>query len=164
VSEVQTSRGFSKLAVEEISPILTSGVLLDVAASKGVAELEHGYAVSAEDLGGVPREAGRERRTWRRGAGAYRVRQILGRRREVSHRTGDGVALSYWLADRGVIAVGADNMAWDVPGLKDPELDCTLPGHLILLVRRGIYIIENLMLEELARREATHASSLSVLP
>jgi kynurenine formamidase len=25
-----------------------------------------------------------------------------------------------------------------------------LPGHLILLVRHGIYIIENLMLEELA--------------
>jgi kynurenine formamidase len=57
---------------------------------------------------------------------------------------------SYWLAERGVLAVGADNMAWDVPGLKDPELGCTLPGHLILLVRRGIYIIENLNLEGLA--------------
>ena len=34
--------------------------------------------------------------------------------------------------------------------LKDPELGCTLPGHLILLARRGIYIIENLNLEELA--------------
>jgi hypothetical protein len=28
---------------------------------------------------------------------------------------------SYWLADRQVLAVGADNMAWDVPGLRDPE-------------------------------------------
>ena len=41
-------------------------------------------------------------------------------------------------------------MAWDVPGLRDPELGCIMPGHLILLARRGIYIIENLALEDLA--------------
>ncbi len=49
-----------------------------------------------------------------------------------------------------MFAVGADNMAWDVPGLVDPELGCTLPGHLILLVRRGIYMVENLKTDELA--------------
>ena len=37
-----------------------------------------------------------------------------------------------------------------MPGLKDPELGCYLPGHLILLSRHGIYIIENLQLDELA--------------
>src|SRR4029450_10697087 len=46
---------------------------------------------------------------------------------------------SRWLAGEGVLAVGADNMAWDVLGLLDPELGCELPGHLILLVRHGIY-------------------------
>jgi kynurenine formamidase len=46
--------------------------------------------------------------------------------------------------------VGADNPAWDVPGMKDPDLGCMLPGHLILLARRGIYIIENMNLDELA--------------
>jgi kynurenine formamidase len=57
---------------------------------------------------------------------------------------------SYWLAERRVLAVGADNMAWDAPGLRDPVLGCLMPGHLILLARSGIYIIENLALEELA--------------
>ena len=47
-----------------------------------------------------------------------------------------------------MLAVGADNMAWDVIGLVDPETG--LPGHLLLLARSGIYIIENLQLEELA--------------
>jgi len=47
--------------------------------------------------------------------------------------------------------VGADNMAWDEIGLIDPDLKMTLPGHAILLVRNGIYILENLYLEELAR-------------
>jgi kynurenine formamidase len=57
---------------------------------------------------------------------------------------------SRWLADGGVVAVGADNMAWDVPGRRDPELGCLYPGHLILLARRGVYIIENLALEKIA--------------
>jgi kynurenine formamidase len=63
---------------------------------------------------------------------------------------------SYWLADRRVLAVGADNMAWDVPGMRDPELGCLMPGHLILLARRGIYIIENLRLDELAVARGYH--------
>ena len=46
-----------------------------------------------------------------------------------------------------VLAVGADNMAWDVIGLRDPVTNTQLPGHLILLARSGIYIIENLQLE-----------------
>jgi kynurenine formamidase len=63
---------------------------------------------------------------------------------------------SYWLAEKHVLAVGADNMAWDVPGLRDPELGCLLPRHLILLARGGIYIIENLALEELAAVRCYH--------
>jgi kynurenine formamidase len=41
-------------------------------------------------------------------------------------------------------------MAWDVIGPTDPELGVTLPGHVLMLVRAGIPIIENLNLEELA--------------
>jgi kynurenine formamidase len=147
---VQTSRGFTRLGVEEIPPILGPGVLLDVAASKGVEGLEPGYAVTDEDLEaccegqGVNLEPG----------SVALVRTGNGRYWDDAERylAGPGMAASasYWLADRGVLAVGADNMAWDVPGVKDPELGCTLPGHLILLARRGIYIIENLMLEDLA--------------
>ncbi len=48
-----------------------------------------------------------------------------------------------------MLAVGADNMAWDWTGEADPELGFTLPGHVLLLVRAGVYIVENLMLEEL---------------
>jgi len=47
--------------------------------------------------------------------------------------------------------VGADNVAWDEPGVVDADLKVTLPVHVILLVHFGIYIIENLFLEDLAR-------------
>ena len=46
------------------------------------------------------------------------------------YEAGPGVAPdgSRWLAGRRPVAVGADNLAWDVPGIDDPELG-TLPGH-----------------------------------
>ena len=148
--EVQTPRGFTRLGIEEIPPIITHGVLLDVAASRGVEALEPGYAVTEEDLanccahqdvairpGDVVLVRTGNARYW-----AESERYLAG--------PGMAASASYWLVERQVSAVGADNMAWDVIGLKDPDLGCQLPGHLILLARNGIYIIENLMLDELA--------------
>jgi kynurenine formamidase len=69
---------------------------------------------------------------------------------EYLHAAGVSAAGSRWLVARQVKAVGADNMAFDVIEPADPELHVTLPGHLLLLVRAGIPIIENLNLDELA--------------
>jgi len=74
----------------------------------------------------------------------------VGEPRGVRAGAGIGVESSRWLAGRRPLAVGADNLAWDVPSFVDPELG-TIPGHSILLVRAGIYIIESLNLEQLAR-------------
>lgn len=70
---------------------------------------------------------------------------------------------SAWLASLRISAVGADNMAWDEVGVVDPDLKVSLPGHLILLVQHGIYIIENLNLEELAQ-DKCYEFTLIVLP
>ncbi len=154
VGEVQTSRGFSKLAVEEIEPILAPAVLLDVAANKNVESLEPGYAVGADEL----QECCARQDVEIEAGSVVLVRTGNGRYWDEADRylAGPGMdtGASRWLAERRVLAVGADNMAWDVPGFRDPELGCTLPGHLILLVRHGIYIIENLQLEELAAAQA----------
>ncbi len=57
---------------------------------------------------------------------------------------------SEWLAEHGPRAVGADNLAWDPIEYRDDALG-SLPGHVVLLVRHGIHILENLFLEELGR-------------
>lgn len=149
-NDVQTTRGFKRLAVEEVPPLLSRGVLLDVPAKEGVEELEPRYAVSEEDLEecceaqGVSVEPG----------SVVLVRTGNARHWSDTNRylAGPGmtVSASNWAAEKQVLAVGADNMAWDVLGLYDPGLGCTLPGHLLILARHGIYIIENLQLEELA--------------
>ena len=149
-AEVQTARGFTRHGVEQIPPIVAPGVLLDLTAHFGVESLAPGYAVTAAELAAC---CVRQRLAIEPGdvALVYTGNEHFWGD-EQRYLAGPGMTgqASRWLADQGVIAVGADNMAWDVIGLRDPELGCTLPGHLLLLAQRGIYIIENLRLGALA--------------
>ena len=143
---VQTPYGFTEMGVDTIAPVIARGVLLDVPAALG-RDLEPGHGVSAAEL-----EAAAEGVELREGD-VVLVRTGSGAHWDDRPRyeAGPGVAPdgSRWLAERRPVAVGADNLAWDVPGIDDPELG-TLPGHTVLIVRAGILIIESLNLEGLA--------------
>lgn len=140
-----TSFGYTQLAVDTIDPIVARGWLIDL----GI--VEPGRWIGLDEV--------------RRAADAQGVQP--GRGDVVLVRTGNGVnwqdearylrgsgmkgEVSTWLAETRVTAVGADNMAWDLVSTEpEPDLGITLPGHVILLVRSGIYILENLFLEDLA--------------
>jgi kynurenine formamidase len=139
-AQVQTPEGFTQLGIDTVPPLFARGVLLDCA--------DAGHAIGADALQraaeGLDIAAG-DVILIRTGAGAlwHDPEAFLA-------AGGIDASGSRWCAERQPLAVGADNMAWDVPGEDDPELG-SLPGHLILLVREGIYIIEALNLEELAR-------------
>jgi len=139
-----TAFGYTALGVETIPPIVTRGWLIDL----GTVEPDRWVGVdevrSAAEAQGVRPGAG-DVVLVRTGNGAHwddpdRYLRGAGMKGEVSR----------WLADARVTAVGADNMAWDRASGEDPDLGVFLPGHVILLVRSGIYIIENVLLEELA--------------
>jgi kynurenine formamidase len=150
-ARIQTASGFTELGVETIAPMVTHGVLLDAATYREVDRIEAGKPITRDDLEATARKQD----------------VTVGEGDVVLVRTGNGALwqdpttylqaagmtsdASWWLASLGVKAVGADNMAWDEVGVVDPELKVSLPGHVILLVRHGIYIIENLFLEDLAR-------------
>jgi kynurenine formamidase len=149
--QLQTSTGFTELGVETIAPIRSRGVLLDIASYRGVDWIDGDHPITRADLEGASRQQG----TAIRQGDVVLVRTGNGSRWNdpAGYLKAGGVegAASQWLADQQVQAVGADNMAWDSLGTVDPTLHVSLPGHLILLVRHGIYIIENLLLEDLAR-------------
>ena len=164
VGEVQTARGFTRFGADDIPPIISPGVLLDVAASKGVNDLRSRYQITADDL----EECCQRQHVSvnpgdvvlvRTGSGAH-----WGDPDRYLESAGVASGATRWLADRQVFAVGADNVAWDLMGVEDPELGVTLPGHLILLARRGIYIIENMLLEELAAAGARRFTFVCVSP
>jgi 4-oxalocrotonate tautomerase family enzyme len=128
-AEVSTPKGFTQLAIEDVPPMFASGVLLDVAAAKGVAALDAGYLITAADLEACCARARVEIQPGdvvlvRTGNAAYwhdPERYLSG--------PGMDSSASAWLAARQVLAVGADNMTWDVIGLRDPKLGCQLPGR-----------------------------------
>ena len=142
----ETPTGFTRNGVDDIPPILARGVLLDVAALKEVESLQPGYAVTDADLAACC-----TRQSITVTAGDV-VLVNLGNARHWAdearylHSPGVAASGSRWLAERGVRAVGSDNIAWDLSDEFDHDLNCNLPGHLLLLVRAGIYIMENLNL------------------
>jgi kynurenine formamidase len=144
-AQVQTPYGFTQLGAETIPPLVARGVLLDVA---GAERLPPGHAVGVEEL-----ETAAEGLELRRGD-VVLIRLGSGALWDdrPAYEAAGGISAggSRWLAERAPLAVGADNLAWDVPGARDPELG-TLPGHTLLIVRAGVYILESLYLEELAR-------------
>jgi kynurenine formamidase len=145
-ASVQTPYGFTTLGIDTVEPLLARGVLLDVPGALG-RPLPPGHGVSAAELEAAAE--GIELRPGdvvlvRTGAGALWTDRP-------AYEAAAGIATdgSRWLAERRPLAVGADNLAWDVPGVVDPELG-TLPGHSVLIVRAGILIVESLNLEALA--------------
>jgi kynurenine formamidase len=150
VDEVERADGFRAHGAETIRPLLGRGVLLDVAWWKKVEALPPHTSISAEDLEGCARATGVDVRP----GDVLLVRTGYGPlwTDEAAYLTAAGVSKSgnVWAADRRVSAVGADNMAWDSMMERDEETKMTLFGHVHLLVRHGIYIMENLNLEELS--------------
>jgi kynurenine formamidase len=136
--DVQTSTGFTELGIDTVAPIVRRGVLLDVAGVSSVGAEELSRAAEGVEL----REG--DVVLVRLGSGALWAEPS-------AYRAAGGVTAegSRWLAGRRPFAVGADNMAWDLPDEQDPKLGA-LPGHTILIVQEGIHIIESLYLEELA--------------
>ena len=55
-SQVQTSTGFTELGVETIAPIISRGVLLDVARYRGVDWIEADQPITREDLEAVSQD------------------------------------------------------------------------------------------------------------
>ena len=149
---VQTPRGFTELGIETVEPIIRRGVLLDVAAAKGVSALEANYLVSAEDLSAASELQATEVRE----GDCVFIRTGWGARfdggDEYLTAAGVGASGAQWLAERKPYLCGADNVAFDTPTNVDADLG-SLPCHIILIVRNGIYILENAFLEELSEAE-----------
>ena len=155
---VAGSRGYAELGIQTAPPIVAAGILIDLPRHRGVDILPEREEIGAAELRAALAADGETLRP----GDVVLVRTGYDALWNDSDRylVAAGMAgnASAWLAEQGVIAVGIDNMAWDVEGAYDEEYRVHLPGHVLLLARAGIYIIENLDLRGLAAARAVRCT------
>ena len=151
--EISTRNGFSKLGVEKIGSNYTRGVLIEVAAEKGVEMLEAGYEITVDDLQAALKKQGVSLRRgdavlihtgWGKLWGADNAKYNSG-------CPGIGVPAGEWLAKQDPILFGADNFPVEVA--PNPDKNLSLPIHQLALSVYGIFLLENMKLDELAAKK-----------
>lgn len=142
--------GLEKLGIENVGPIFTRGILLDVAAIRKQPRLPPGFVISPEDLQACLTAAKLEIRP----GDVVLIHTGHGQLWMKDNKTygdgepGIGMAAAKWLSDRKVGVIGADTWAIEVVPAEDKNRP--FPVHQWNLVRHGIYNLENLNLTELA--------------
>jgi kynurenine formamidase len=143
-------RGAARNGVHNVRALVARGVLLDVAAHRGVDHLEPGQVIPAAELDEVARAQGVElqagdvvliRTGWIRMMGQDRARF------DRFEEPGPGRDAVEWFRRHDLAGLGADNAAVEV---APPEDGTQLAVHLGVIRELGGYLIEFLNLEELA--------------
>ncbi|MDW8072725.1 MAG: cyclase family protein [Nitrososphaerota archaeon] len=154
VEDIEWEMGTRELGAENFQPIVTRGLLLDIAASKGLGVLEDNYLISVEDVvlalkfEGVaePREG--DAVLFRTGWGALWGRdnsRYIG-----PPIPGISIDVAKWLSARNVVLVGGDTPSVERISVEPPNTPHVEPVHQHLIVEKGIFMLENLDLEELS--------------
>jgi len=147
--------GFTEMGVDTVGTIFTRGVMLDIAALKGVPVLGDSYEITVEDI-----EQAQQRQNVRieegdaalfhTGWGTLWARDNA---RYVKSCPGLGVAAAQYVIARNPILMGSDN--WPVEVSPNPDKNISLPVHQIALVVNGVHLLENMKLDALAQRRPT---------
>lgn len=150
VSEFLRPDGLTRFGIHELPPIVTRGVLLDVAALAGKERLEAGTAINRATIDAA---------TKRQGVALARGDVVLFHTGWQSMASEDAQAFlegepglgaegATYLAELGAVAVGADTWGLDV--LPAEKENVAFPAHQILLAKHGVYVLENIRTSELA--------------
>ena len=152
LDDIAARDGFAKLGVENTGALVTRGVLIDVAALKGVEMLPDNYEITVEDL---EQALKRQNLTLQPGDAIIihtGYGKLWGRdnTRYAKGSPGIGAAAAEWLARQDPMLIGSDDSSVEVYPNPDPRV--SLPVHQIMLVVNGIHLVENLKLDELAAK------------
>lgn len=145
--------GLTKLGTHAIPPIVTRGVLLDMTAQFGSDPVAPGTAFNRAEI-----EAAMADQGVTIGAGdvvlfhtGWQALADTDAGAFMAGQPGLGLEGARWLAEQGVVAVGADS--WGVEAVPHEDPSMVFPVHVELLARNGIYILESMNTAELAADE-----------
>jgi kynurenine formamidase len=138
-------RGWTRTGAETIPPIVARGILLDIAAAKGVDMLRDNYRISRADL---ERALRRQQVSLQQGDVVLirtgRMRVYADSARYMENAPGLGLeAVRFLVEDNGAMILGADNLSFEA-------FPSEIEGN-YLLAEHGVPIMELVHLEDLAR-------------
>jgi kynurenine formamidase len=149
-SEARDDRGWKKHGMETVPPIVGRAVLLDIPALKGLARLPDLYEITVPDI---------QAELARTGVSLHKGDIVLVRTGKIQDfedeaafqaaEPGVGREAAIWLHKAGMAVLATDTTGTEPLPLRDP----TATTHDAMLVDAGVHLIENVFLEEIARRQ-----------
>jgi kynurenine formamidase len=144
-------QGWDVTGAEKLPPIVARGVLIDVAAAKGMDVLPDAYRVTRADLAMT---LAKENVTLRNGDVALirtgRMKVYADSEKYMKNPPGLGLdAARFLVEDGGAMVVGADNLSFEAFPSEQPGN--YIPVHTYLLAQKGTPIVELVNLEDLSR-------------
>ncbi|MCY4657049.1 MAG: cyclase family protein [Gammaproteobacteria bacterium] len=145
--------GLTQLSVDKLPPIVSRGVLVDMAAHQDKPMLDAGNAFNSAEIKERAEAQGISigmgdvvlfHTGWLNLADTENSAFMAG-------EPGLGVDGAEYLASLGVVAVGSDTWGLEVVPHEDPEM--AFPVHQELLTKNGVYILENMDTRQLAKEE-----------
>ena len=154
-AEIGDGHGFKKLGVENVPPIFTRGVLVDLRGLRG-RPLKLGEEIGVDELRAALERQGLDEDAIQPGDALFyntgwgELWKVDNERFNagtpgLSPEAGD------WVVAKQVVVVGTDN--WGVEAIPQPDGTLFAPNHQKFLVENGIYILENLDFSRLIEAE-----------
>ncbi|MDF0521124.1 cyclase family protein [Bradyrhizobium yuanmingense] len=142
--------GLKKLGIEKVPPMVTRGVLLDMAAYFKTDVVKEGTAFNVKEIEEVAKQQNVEIRQGDVVIFHTGWLSLIGKddKRYSAGEPGLGVEGAKYLAGKGVVAVGADTWGLEVLPFEGKTV---FEVHQILLAMNGTYILENMDTAALAR-------------
>jgi kynurenine formamidase len=155
--------GLIALDTQEIPPLIGRGVLIDVARYMQRDYLDAGQPITPENLDGAVQAQGLEMRPG--DIVLFRTGWMRFWEEPATYMSGcPGIVeeSARWLAARGCRAIGADQ--WDIDVVPPVDPAKALAVHAYCLADRGIYLMENVWLEDLAERKIYEFCFIGLVP
>jgi kynurenine formamidase len=150
--QVGGAYGLQKLGIQNMSPIFTRGIMLDVAAYKALDRLPTNYVITMADVMGTLRMQG----TREPGEGDvvlfHTGHSKLWKKYNDEYNKGcpgPSTSVANWLVGKKIMVVGADT--WPVEAVPGENANRPFECHVIWITMNGIHINENLNLDGLVK-------------
>lgn len=151
-ADIINADGLTDLGIENVPPLVSRGVLLDIAALHGVDQLGPEYGITADDL-----QAASDRAGVRVEAGdilfihtGWGVLWDTDQDAYGASEPGIDLSAVRWCVERRVTVIGADNWAVEQVVLEPTPGAESFAVHQEAITRNGVYLLENVRTAEIA--------------